>query len=445
MKKQQQPNRAVGSWTGRQIQLDKYLSYTDSFMRRPGAIRPVWLEGGYSAWCSVRIQSWWRMIPKRRRFLYRRRLINQIAAIVIQSAWRALIFRRERKRIEFSAHATVSMKHKAALKIQMCWRSFCNCRIFKYFSDLVKVKLKGAPADLLRSIIPQEADYLERGSGVHVRFRLGGSVFPPKVYFKIFTHRPLCDLNAFAPRDYVQEKLIDVYQVHNKSGNYNPSTSTALKNKISSIRVGARYFDVNVTTTAGIESWYKRDERNPWRPISSHLFEDILVPPWLRDVPHSKKPEHFHFSRMKRIEIEKKERLRKQKEWMAKAFLMARGEDITKAKVQRRIDELLTSTDVNKSHGHTKTPKLANASSVDALTGDNGYAKKINYPDYKTINVQEFENDITFPSLPHNPTLDIDTTNEIDLLKWSMALNFDDYKLAWKSTAISVSSDKQVY
>jgi hypothetical protein len=48
---------------------------------------------------------------------------------------------------------------------------------------------------------------------VHVRFRLGGSIFPPKVYFKIFTHRPLCDVNAFAPRDYCNERPIDPFLV----------------------------------------------------------------------------------------------------------------------------------------------------------------------------------------------------------------------------------------
>ena len=43
-------------------------------------------------------------------------------------------------------------------------------------------------------------------AGTHVRFRLGGHTFPPNVYFKIYTHRPLCDVNSFAPRDYNKEK-----------------------------------------------------------------------------------------------------------------------------------------------------------------------------------------------------------------------------------------------
>ena len=45
--------------------------------------------------------------------------------------------------------------------------------------------------------------------GTHVRFRLGGYSFPPGIYFKLYTHRPLCDINSFAPRDYSKEKKSD--------------------------------------------------------------------------------------------------------------------------------------------------------------------------------------------------------------------------------------------
>jgi hypothetical protein len=60
-----------------------------------------------------------------------------------------------------------------AIRIQLCWRSFCNRRIFKYFSDLIVHKLKGAPSEILRSIIPNECHLLDKAAGIHVRFRLG--------------------------------------------------------------------------------------------------------------------------------------------------------------------------------------------------------------------------------------------------------------------------------
>ena len=37
---------------------------------------------------------------------------------------------------------------------------------------------------------------------MHVRFRLGGMVFPPTVYYKIYAHGAVTDVGAYAPRDY---------------------------------------------------------------------------------------------------------------------------------------------------------------------------------------------------------------------------------------------------
>lgn len=47
------------------------------------------------------------------------------------------------------------------------------------------------PRAMLRAINPREAALLDAAAGAHVRFRLGGVNFPPQVYYKIFTHRPV--------------------------------------------------------------------------------------------------------------------------------------------------------------------------------------------------------------------------------------------------------------
>jgi hypothetical protein len=47
---------------------------------------------------------------------------------------------------------------------------------------------RGDPRELLKSINPREAQLADAASGIHVRFRLGGTVFPPLVFYKIFTH-----------------------------------------------------------------------------------------------------------------------------------------------------------------------------------------------------------------------------------------------------------------
>ena len=47
---------------------------------------------------------------------------------------------------------------------------------------------------------------LDNASRCHVRFRLGGTKFPPLIYYKIFSHGGLVDGNAVGPRDYMHMK-----------------------------------------------------------------------------------------------------------------------------------------------------------------------------------------------------------------------------------------------
>ena len=53
---------------------------------------------------------------------------------------------------------------------------------------------------MLRAINPREAALLDAAAGAHVRFRLGGENFPPLVYYKIFTHRPIAGGAALRAR-----------------------------------------------------------------------------------------------------------------------------------------------------------------------------------------------------------------------------------------------------
>ena len=322
---------AAATATSSSRQLEKYLRYSDRSKEpqkqvgRGGVVQfklastPGWLSGGYSVWCAVRIQSWWRMVPKRRRAPYRRRVVFQIAALVIQSAWRSLVNSRIHEHVNpvlvaLRLHLSKpDGRQRASVMIQLSWRAHCNRRIYRYFRDLVMYKLQGAPADILKTIIPNETDLLDKAAGVIARFRLGGTVFPPKVYFKIFTHRPLCDVNAFAPRAYCMEKPA--------ADEATPFLTNVRSKKV--MRVGAKYFGAVVSTTSNMESWYKREERNPWRPLSSQLFDEILTPPWLKEAPHLKKASPFHFSSMKRKEELMRERKRRKREWMLKAYVLA--------------------------------------------------------------------------------------------------------------------------
>jgi len=286
---------------------------------------PKWLAGGYSVWCTVRVQAWYRMCTVRRHYFQKKRVITQIAALVIQSAWKALIeFRILLANAAKRARILQTSPMVASTRIQLAWRAYCNRRIYYYYRDLVVNKLQGAPAELLRTIIPNESSLLDKAAGAVVRFRLGSSVFPPKIYFKIFTYRGVCDVNAFAPRDYVREKPVDAVQ-QNIKDNFIPKDRMKYNRNI---RVGATYFDTKLLTATSTDNWYKREEKNPWRPLASQLFEDILAPPWQRDQVLEKAPAPFHFSLLKRKTDVVKLRKQKKREWLRKAYMLA-GVDLT--------------------------------------------------------------------------------------------------------------------
>ena len=55
-------------------QLDKYLVFIE-LVQSNETRKPVWLDGGYSSWCAVRIQSVWRMFKTKRRVRNSKRLV----------------------------------------------------------------------------------------------------------------------------------------------------------------------------------------------------------------------------------------------------------------------------------------------------------------------------------------------------------------------------------
>ncbi len=125
-------------------------------------------------------------------------------------------------------------------------------RIYFYYRDLIRFRERGDPAVLLKSINPLEANYADAACGLHVRFRLGGARFPPLIYYKVFTHRPVTDMCSFSPKDYIAAAAAKLKpkERHNKPKN-------------------------GVERTEDMSGWYKRVENNGWRPISQHILVDV--------------------------------------------------------------------------------------------------------------------------------------------------------------------------
>ena len=67
----------------------------------------------------------------------------------------------------------------------------------------------------------------------------------------------------------------------------------------------------------------QREENNDWRPIASQSFDEILTPPWLRETPQKKAPAPFHFSRLKRKSDLLREKKRRRRLWLMKAYTLA--------------------------------------------------------------------------------------------------------------------------
>ncbi|KIY95840.1 Uncharacterized protein C11orf65 [Monoraphidium neglectum] len=118
------------------------------------------------------------------------------------------------------------------------------------------------PRALLRAINPREAALLDAAAGAHVRFRLGGASFPPQVLYKIFTHRPVADINAFAPRDYAAE-------APDRSACLDAGTGGAAK-RARRQPDAAREPIRAAQSDAGLEL----SDRNGWRPAAPHLLFD---------------------------------------------------------------------------------------------------------------------------------------------------------------------------
>lgn len=208
------------------------------------------------------------------------------------------------------------------------------------------LKLRAAPVDLLRTIIPREALALDRAAGIHVRFRLGGWIFPPKLYFKIFTHRPLCDVNAFAPRCYVKEQAVDA-TVRNNKANYVNQVALARRGRPAggALKVGVRYFETVVSSNCsdGTASWYRREDHNSWRAIASQLLSQVSPPPWFEDVQAAQltsKAAPFHFSTVHRKQDMLLRRKRRKREWMRKLYGLQQNQN-TSEEVEEDGGDLL--------------------------------------------------------------------------------------------------------
>jgi hypothetical protein len=136
---------------------------------------------------------------------------------------------------------------------------------------------------------------------LHIRFRLGGPNFPPLIYYKLYVHRGVCDLNSFAPRDYTALRKVTKKATVNM---------TFEGEEAKAVRAG----------------WYERFDNNGWRPIT----DNILSPFDPVELETAGKPVPYHHDRKVRKKLTAQERRKKKLKWLKRLYLEAKSQENTK-------------------------------------------------------------------------------------------------------------------
>jgi len=213
------------------------------------------------------------------------------AASIIQKAWRAHVDRQififYKNLIGFHTQALAknlsTQNSNLSNSNQSSNVSNQNLQDDNKSSPLVTATSGQCAATVMRLICPKEAQFMDDAAGTHVRFRLASptsnlryGTFPPAVYYKIYTHRPIVDLCATAPRDYTQavnKQTLPMQRFNNeeKRDDKHPNNFSKINNiqlNLSTNYNNNKHSQFN-PETAG---WYRRFENNSWRPISEKLL-----------------------------------------------------------------------------------------------------------------------------------------------------------------------------
>ncbi|XP_060090831.1 protein MFI [Heteronotia binoei] len=259
---------------------------------------------------------------------------------------------------DFYYYEEEQKREKAANIIQRCWKRWLDVGVFEYYKDLIGFKQCGEPARLMRYIEPKEAEYLDAAAGVHIRFRLGGAKFPPCIYYKVFTHRPIVDMCANSPKNYAQLSVLKAQRGKSQGDN-----------------------------KEDLCGWYQRLENNGWRLLSPRFWKalDSIT------AEDNVKVKEFHCNKLKKKEEMMKKRKRRKIEWLQQMYfgqhLQVKTLDPTETfLIQRATQGLIT------------------------CLGDEGLDS-----------VMEWEVD--------------------EMLKWTTALNYEEYVKQWKALGTSKLSE----
>eukprot|EP00668_Euglena_longa_P014154 GGOE01018128.1.p1 GENE.GGOE01018128.1~~GGOE01018128.1.p1 ORF type:complete len:407 (-),score=87.39 GGOE01018128.1:257-1477(-) len=247
--------------------------------------------------------------------------VYYVAATSIARVWRILWCERQGRPQPPPRPLYRSRRDAAAARIQSVWRSHIDRQVFRYYLDLIRLREAADARTILRVINPKEASLIDGAAPIFLRFRLGGGIFPPIVYYKVFLNAPVCDLGALAPRDYTRSRKV----VSRKGTRLTPG--------------------VEASDHTG---WYQRVENNDWRPVNEmDLQEAEHHATKLVQAKHGFATDSpFHFSKLVRRRNKALKLRQKKRQWMMHLYNTTSSAD-TSAKtepVDECDDEQLEST-----------------------------------------------------------------------------------------------------
>lgn len=258
----------------------------------------------FNDWILMRLQAYARMVPWR---AYSRGMRSPLLAAAAGSIQHA---RRRQLRIRAGLEQAAARdgpfsSGRAAFLIQRAWRGFTNRRIFGYLREMLLFREQGDAKHLLRCINPREASLIDAATQIHVRFRLGGSLFPPAIYYKVFTHAPVADIGAFAPRDYTAPSSHQPPPIvlHNHG------------------RLGDARFEA-AAAAMEFDGWYRRSENNGWRAVAGETLGDMDT------TARTSRPIVWHHDKMVRKEAAVRKRKERKRAWLREMYSLGkRGMD----------------------------------------------------------------------------------------------------------------------
>ncbi|KAJ3339343.1 hypothetical protein HDU93_008348 [Gonapodya sp. JEL0774] len=295
---------------------------------------PTFIPPTFPDYCATVIQARWKMWAVRRKYVFARTKQGLELKKILKEM-------REQEGKRHERGALEGNREEAARRIQGAWRSYYvrqlillishtslmqNLsqfkRIYRFYRNVINLHAHTPPGHLIRILNPRERQLLlDPATPIHIRFRLGGDTFPPKVYYKVFVEGGVCDLGGFAPRDYAKDPAVKQVlpgTLFNKTQQKGKPGVIGSAGESSGSRPG-------LGSGSAPAGWYLRTTNNGYRPVPTRLLTEDPRDPIVEATSNAAKVSYHHVRIVRRQEVERKKR-EKRVEWWRRVYGVVVGD-----------------------------------------------------------------------------------------------------------------------